>query len=110
MTRPKLLLYKVFSIFSSCKFFLGSLSSVDIYERRNAMKCPICSDSAQVEIDMHSDGYADNLLECANCGAVWIIDCGEIILLNKKVACGRRMPMYWYKEIAERRVRDSLVP
>lgn len=50
------------------------------------MKCPICNERAQIEIDMHSDGYADNLLECASCGALWIMEEGETTLLNKKVA------------------------
>ncbi len=50
------------------------------------MQCPICSNRAQIEIDMHSDGYAHNLLECANCGAIWLYKFGETTLLNKKVA------------------------
>lgn len=50
------------------------------------MKCPICSTSTGIEIDIHSDGYADNLFECTNCGAVWLNVFGEITLLNKKVA------------------------
>lgn len=50
------------------------------------MKCPICNDHTGIAIDMHSDGYADNLLECATCGAIWIEGIEGIILLNKKVA------------------------
>lgn len=50
------------------------------------MKCPICSTSAGIELDMHSDGYADNLFECASCGAIWIVAFDETVLLNKKVA------------------------
>lgn len=50
------------------------------------MKCPICNNHDGIEIDIHSDGYADNLLECAACGALWINDLGEIVLLSKKVA------------------------
>lgn len=49
------------------------------------MQCPVCSNLA-VEIDMHADGYADNLTECPNCGAIWITEFGETILINKKVA------------------------
>ncbi len=50
------------------------------------MKCPICSNSHGIEIDIHSDGYADNLFECTNCEAVWLNVFDEITLLNKKVA------------------------
>ena len=61
------------------------------YQRKNLrkeykMQCPICSNGARIEIVMHSDGYADNLLECASCGAVWINEFGQVTLLNKKVA------------------------
>lgn len=36
------------------------------------MKCPICSDHRKIEINIHSEGYADNMLECTKCGAIWI--------------------------------------
>jgi uncharacterized Zn finger protein len=50
------------------------------------MNCPICNDSKGIEIDMHSDGYAKDLLECTSCGAVWLNHSGAITLLNKKAA------------------------
>lgn len=50
------------------------------------MECPICNTRKGIEIDIHSDGYADNLLECACCGAVWISEFGEITMITKKVA------------------------
>lgn len=50
------------------------------------MKCPICSNTSGIEIDIHSDGYADNLLECSICGALWINDLGRTVMLNKQVA------------------------
>lgn len=49
------------------------------------MQCPICSNSSGIDIDLHADGYSDNLFEC-ECGAIWINNFGEITLLNKKVA------------------------
>lgn len=49
------------------------------------MKCPICN-SCSVAIDMHSDGYADNLLECAFCEAMWTYSFGKTTLINKQVA------------------------
>ncbi len=50
------------------------------------MNCPICNDHTNIEIAMHSDGYADNLLKCTTCGTVWIESLEGIIPLNTKVA------------------------
>jgi transcription elongation factor Elf1 len=47
------------------------------------MKCPICDSTTSIEIDMHSDGYAKDLIECANCEAIWLSNSDEIVLLNK---------------------------
>lgn len=52
----------------------------------NEMTCPICNNTTTIEIDMHSDGYAKDLIECANCEAIWLSKNDEIVLLNKKVA------------------------
>lgn len=46
------------------------------------MNCPKCNDNSNIEINLHSDGYADNLLECASCGTIWIETPEETILLN----------------------------
>ncbi len=35
------------------------------------MKCPICHQTHHIEIDLHSDGYAENLQECGDCGTIW---------------------------------------
>ncbi|SNB44697.1 hypothetical protein [Geobacter sp. DSM 9736] len=51
------------------------------------MKCPVCCSTTGIGIDMHSDGYADNLLECSDCEAVWLVTAEDgILLLDKKVA------------------------
>ncbi|MDY6848897.1 MAG: hypothetical protein AB7F20_10930 [Geoalkalibacter sp.] len=36
------------------------------------IECPVCQGKTHVEIDTHSDGYAENLQECGDCGAVWV--------------------------------------
>ncbi|MFA5517089.1 MAG: hypothetical protein WDA20_12455 [Desulfuromonadales bacterium] len=46
------------------------------------MKCPICGGKTRVEIDTHSDGFADNLQECGDCGTVWTRKEGEEIILH----------------------------
>ena len=50
------------------------------------MECPICNTRKGIEIDIHSDGYADNLFECSFCGAVWISEFDEITMITQKVA------------------------
>jgi len=35
------------------------------------MECPICRNTTRVELDTHSDGFAENLQECGDCGALW---------------------------------------
>ncbi|HEY6839400.1 MAG TPA: hypothetical protein VI389_11700 [Geobacteraceae bacterium] len=50
------------------------------------MKCPMCSTKNGLEIDMHADGYADNLLECTSCGAIWLETVEGIELINRKAA------------------------
>ena len=35
------------------------------------MKCPMCKSRAQVEIDLHAEGFSQDARECGSCGAVW---------------------------------------
>lgn len=35
------------------------------------MECPVCKTTTRVEIDTHSDGFAQNLQECGQCGVLW---------------------------------------
>jgi hypothetical protein len=45
------------------------------------MECPICQNKSRVELDTHSDGFAENLQECGACGALWISkECGSILV------------------------------
>ena len=53
-----------------------------ISHRRKVMKCPICNSKTRVEIDTHSDGYAENLQECGACGALWICRGDSEIILH----------------------------
>ena len=50
------------------------------------MQCPHCNESKGIEIDMHSDGYAQDLLECTSCGTIWLEKQSEIIMVSKKAA------------------------
>ena len=35
------------------------------------MKCPQCNHKEHVEIDLHAEGYAQDICECGDCGCVW---------------------------------------
>lgn len=35
------------------------------------MECPVCKHKEHLVVDTHADGYAKDLLECGDCGALW---------------------------------------
>lgn len=47
------------------------------------MKCPVCKNRGHVEIDLHSDGYCENMRECGVCGTVWTWKNGERQIVKK---------------------------
>lgn len=51
-------------------------------KRGSIINCPVCNDHTKIGIVMHSDGYADNLLECTTCETIWIANQEGTILLN----------------------------
>lgn len=50
------------------------------------MNCPKCNTQTTIEIVMHSEGYAKDLLECNACGTIWRDSTKEIISETKKAA------------------------
>jgi uncharacterized Zn finger protein len=50
------------------------------------MHCPKCNSKKGIEIDMHSDGYAKDLLECTSCGTLWLERFNEIITVSQQAA------------------------
>jgi len=50
------------------------------------MHCPVCNNKRGIEIDMHSDGYAKDILECASCGAIWLERMSEVIMVSRQAA------------------------
>ncbi len=46
------------------------------------LECPVCKGKLHVEIDTHSDGYAENLQECGDCGAMWISRGAEQVMIH----------------------------
>lgn len=49
------------------------------------MKCPLCKSREHVEIDLHSDGFAQDVRECGDCGAVWTFVGDAIRIIKGKV-------------------------
>ena len=41
------------------------------------MKCPLCKSRKHVELDLHADGFSQDVRECGDCGAVWTFS-GEV--------------------------------
>jgi hypothetical protein len=46
------------------------------------MECPVCQNKTRVELDTHADGYAENLQECGECGALWITKGQRSVLVH----------------------------
>ena len=40
------------------------------------MECPVCKHSNHNELDLYSDGYAKDIIECSHCGTIWLDDQG----------------------------------
>lgn len=38
------------------------------------MKCPVCHSHDLNGIDLHSEQFKEDIIECRNCGAVWSIN------------------------------------
>jgi transposase-like protein len=41
------------------------------------MKCPICKSSKHSEIDLHAEGFYEELFECTDCGSSWSVNHGR---------------------------------
>ena len=40
------------------------------------MECPVCKHQNHNELDLHSDGYAKDIIECSDCGTIWLDEQG----------------------------------
>ena len=49
----------------------GLASDASTAGYRAIMNCPACNSREGIEVVMNTEGFAKNLLECANCGSVW---------------------------------------
>ena len=46
------------------------------------MKCPVCSCYGHNEVNLHSDGFAEGIIECSGCGAIWSVNHGLAEIIN----------------------------
>mgnify|MGYP001030814943 CR=1 FL=1 len=51
------------------------------------MKCPVCKNRHYVEFDLHSDQFAEDIIECAICGSVWSINHGATEIVKDTQEC-----------------------
>lgn len=42
------------------------------------MRCPVCKSFKNSEIDLHSPGFAEGIIECGVCGTVWSVNHGVV--------------------------------
>lgn len=40
------------------------------------MKCPVCKNHKHVNLNLHSDGFDEKIVECRICGTVWSVNHG----------------------------------
>lgn len=46
------------------------------------MECPVCKQTKHIQIDLHADGFTQNVEECGDCGSVWCASGSELTLLK----------------------------
>ncbi|PLX97147.1 MAG: hypothetical protein C0621_00465 [Desulfuromonas sp.] len=46
------------------------------------MKCPVCKNSKQQEIDLHVDGFYEDIIECEVCGTTWAVNHGAAEVIS----------------------------
>ncbi len=46
------------------------------------MKCPVCNKINDCGIDLHADGFYEDLFECSVCGATWSVSHGDVKVIS----------------------------
>lgn len=46
------------------------------------MKCPLCKNRKDIEIDLHAEGFSQDARECGECGAMWTFS-GQVLKIIK---------------------------
>jgi uncharacterized Zn finger protein len=45
-------------------------------ERRSVMQCPVCKHREHSDLDLHSEGFTEDIMKCRICGTVWSVNHG----------------------------------
>ena len=40
------------------------------------MKCPVCKNHEHADIELHSEQFSENIMECPVCGSMWSVNHG----------------------------------
>ena len=50
------------------------------------MKCPVCKTTEHSEIDLHADGFYEDIFECNTCSTTWSVNHGmtEVVKDSQK--------------------------
>lgn len=47
------------------------------------MKCPVCkSYGPHTDLDLHVEGFSEDIISCDGCGAVWSINHGTVEMVS----------------------------
>jgi hypothetical protein len=46
------------------------------------MKCPTCKSHEHADIDLHSNGFNEDIMECRVCGTVWSVNHGTVEIVK----------------------------
>ena len=50
------------------------------------MKCPTCKSRQHVEIDLHADGFSQDLRECGDCGCIWTFSGPQLKIIKGRAS------------------------
>lgn len=46
------------------------------------MQCPACKSHRNVEMDLHAEGFIEDIVECRVCGTVWSVNHGVVEIVK----------------------------
>ncbi|SNB47331.1 hypothetical protein [Geobacter sp. DSM 9736] len=46
------------------------------------MQCPVCKNHEQVDLDLHAEGFTEDIVECSICGTTWSVNHGVIEIIK----------------------------
>ncbi len=49
------------------------------------MTCPLCKSKKHVKIDLHAEGFSQDVYECGDCGAIWTFSNNALKIIKGRV-------------------------